>query len=280
MSLIFKSNVPFTGNIKDLPYRYVFGEYVADSIVGVRLLNPDYKGALLQVTRSTDGNKMEVYPEDSAYIDELSVEVFADGGNLTVSKLYDQSGKGNDFFREDVARRPFLVKAGVLQRDSKGFPAIRYDEGNQALVCRNLSLSSSSGVGFYLESQFTGAAVSNVDNTRSAKSVGIGVYSGVNKFIYKSSDTDKADKDISIGGTVNTPSTIITYVNASSSLFTCSVNNETTTSPIVFTQMQNLDAVAIGSDNIAFTAGNNMKGTLSAFAVFSSPATADHLLKN
>jgi len=62
----------------------------------VRLLSSKYEGPLYQVRRKSDGETKDIGMLPSGYANSEEQDTFLDGGAGTISKLYDQSGKGND----------------------------------------------------------------------------------------------------------------------------------------------------------------------------------------
>ncbi|MBN1760026.1 MAG: hypothetical protein JW863_16990 [Chitinispirillaceae bacterium] len=62
----------------------------------IRQLNSKYNGPLYQVRRSSDGQTKDIPQMDDGFADSKVQDDFLGGGGGTVSKLYDQSGNGND----------------------------------------------------------------------------------------------------------------------------------------------------------------------------------------
>jgi hypothetical protein len=66
----------------------------------VRLLLSTYTGPLYQVRRTSDNATMDIYPLSGGTIADAAVQdSFLDTGAGTISKLYDQSGRGNDLIK-------------------------------------------------------------------------------------------------------------------------------------------------------------------------------------
>jgi hypothetical protein len=66
----------------------------------VRLLLSTYTGPLYQVRRTSDSATMDIYPLTGGTVANAAVQdSFLDTGAGTISKLYDQSGKGNDLIK-------------------------------------------------------------------------------------------------------------------------------------------------------------------------------------
>jgi non-reducing end alpha-L-arabinofuranosidase len=66
----------------------------------VRLLLSTYMGPLYQVRRTSDNATMDIYPLTGGTVADAAVqESFLDTGAGTISKLYDQSGRGNDLIK-------------------------------------------------------------------------------------------------------------------------------------------------------------------------------------
>lgn len=278
MSLVLKSNVAYTGSIADLPYRYIFEGIEVDALVGCSLMKPDYNGALMRIERVSDNTELDIFPQNGKYIDEAEVLSFANGSDVRVMKLYDQTGNNNHFSREDVIRRPFIVKGGVLQRDSAGLPALTFDDGNQALVARDISLFNQTGIGFYLAGTFDQEIASNRDTVRDIHAPSISINAGSLDFKYKQSDTLLTENKISMGNYANVPIVLRTFLNATLGTFQYSVNSTSASQSAPYVQMRTLKSVAIGSAHPTFTGQYNMRGKFSAMAIYSSKKTADALL--
>lgn len=60
-----------------------------------RLLYSKYKGPLYQVSRDSDGKTLDIYPV-KGYADAAAQDEFCNGTLGRITKIYDQSGKGND----------------------------------------------------------------------------------------------------------------------------------------------------------------------------------------
>lgn len=278
MSLVLKSNVAYTGSIKDLPYRYIFENLEVDALIGCSLMKSSYKGAIMRIERISDNTEIDIFPQNGKYINESEVLSFANGSDVRVATLYDQTGNSNHFARTDTVRRPFLIKGGAFQRDSQGLPAIRFDEGNQALAVSDVTLAKTTGVGFYVKAAFTGFAVGAYDTVRGDETLGIAALTSKNTFHYRASNTSPAKKTKDLLGSVAVPNVIKTYVNASTSQLTHTVNGVGNTQPIDYTQIQTFKSFGLGSGVNNFTTATNMRGLFSALAIFSSKNTADALL--
>jgi hypothetical protein len=75
-----------------------------------RLLS-SYTGPLLNVKRSTDGATSDIGYQASGFIDTAALAAFAQGGTLTIQKMYDQSGKSPNALV--AAAAPGITTAGV-----------------------------------------------------------------------------------------------------------------------------------------------------------------------
>jgi hypothetical protein len=63
----------------------------------VRTLDSAYTGPLYEVTRASDGSTLNISAEpDTGVADAMAQEQFCQGTTCTITRLYDQSGEGND----------------------------------------------------------------------------------------------------------------------------------------------------------------------------------------
>ena len=96
-------------------------------IAGLKRINYGYGGALFRVRRGSDNAEKDFFSTEG-------VAAWVGAGNDGfVTKLYDQSGKGNDWTNDTTAEQPKIVEDGSLTtKDSK--PAMKFS-GGQALFC-------------------------------------------------------------------------------------------------------------------------------------------------
>ena len=192
MSLVLKSNVAYKGSLSDLP---IIGDMYqvtnAVTMVGTRLLNGTYKGALLRVRRKVDNAEKDIGYTANGGLDTASLMSFIGSGDGAVAVMYDQSGNGNNIRRAYAEGQPEIVIAGVLQVDDKGQACLRYRLPDKAMFLANPPSTVQSYMGAYIEGKFDvyGFAVIHPEN--SDKSFfALKAENGVTKLHYRNSLTD------------------------------------------------------------------------------------------
>jgi len=61
----------------------------------VRALSSSYKGSLYQVKRASDGKTQDIGQTADGFADSAAQDTFCAGTTCTITRIYDQSGKGN-----------------------------------------------------------------------------------------------------------------------------------------------------------------------------------------
>ena len=100
----------------------------AAAAYSLRKLRTDYTGAAIEVRKTVGG---ETFIQDIGFVDgELDTESllsFAEGGDVFVTKWYDQSGAGNnDAVQVSESAQPQIVSSGVVILENEK-PAIEFD---------------------------------------------------------------------------------------------------------------------------------------------------------
>ena len=96
----------------------------AEAAFSLRLLDTSYTGSAIEAYKS--GGTTQDIGFVSGALDEVALLTFAAGGNVYVSKWYDQSGNGNNFTNtSEIQEMPVIVVGGVLEKYS-GKPAFRF----------------------------------------------------------------------------------------------------------------------------------------------------------
>ncbi len=90
----------------------------------LRALNSAYVGALVEVRRSSDGAKRDIYANYDGSLDVGSLLSFTGAGNGFVSTWYDQSGNGNDATQATTTSQPKIVNAGALVTGGLDFDGV------------------------------------------------------------------------------------------------------------------------------------------------------------
>ena len=99
---------------------------------GLRRLVTGYSGPVVTVVRSTDGTSQDIGVNGSGDFDSAAAVTFSAGGDLAVSRLWDQTGNGRHLDQATAANRPKLATAGVVETQG-GRPCITFDGSNDYL---------------------------------------------------------------------------------------------------------------------------------------------------
>lgn len=97
----------------------------ASSIFSLRQTKKTYTGALIRVRRDRDNSEIDVFCDESGYLDTQVLLRFANYGNVFVTVWYDQSGNALNAVQTDNSKQPFIVKNGRLIRNNF-LPAIEF----------------------------------------------------------------------------------------------------------------------------------------------------------
>lgn len=94
-----------------------------------RRLSSSYTGALIRVRRSSDNTEQDIGYNGSNVLDESALTSFVGANNGLVTKLYDQSGNGQDLSQSIAEWQPTIVSSGtIVKRLSK--PALDFGFNN------------------------------------------------------------------------------------------------------------------------------------------------------
>ena len=126
----------------------------AAAAYSLRKLRTDYEGAAIEVRRSSD-NAVQDIGFVANELDTDSLLSFAEGGDVSVAKWYDQSGgAGNDVVQVSESAQPKIVSLGNLVEEN-GKPSIYFD-GNVELVSLNNTNYGTSSRSLFLSSKLDG----------------------------------------------------------------------------------------------------------------------------
>lgn len=115
--------------VEDAPLLDAYGG--AHAAYSLRKLNSDYTGSAIRLRRTNDSEELDIGFDANGNLDIAACDAFYNGSNLTVKKLYDQSGNGNDVTQSTNSAQPLLYNNnGLIPLD--GRPAMRF-VGNDAL---------------------------------------------------------------------------------------------------------------------------------------------------
>lgn len=93
---------------------------------GLRLLDSDWTGNLIELRRSSDNAVAEFGATATGDLDEAAIMAWVGGGSAFATKWIDQSGNGRHMTQTNAANQPPLVNAGVMYK-SNGRPYLRLD---------------------------------------------------------------------------------------------------------------------------------------------------------
>ena len=89
---------------------------------GVQRLVSGYDGPLFEIRRASDGATLNVAPRtDGDFPDYEAIDAWAGGSELTVTRVYDQTGNGRDLVQGSVANQP---RYDISLRDGDAVPLI------------------------------------------------------------------------------------------------------------------------------------------------------------
>jgi hypothetical protein len=126
----------------------------ATAAYGVRLLNSNYAGPLINIRRSSDNSTEDVYPSGNQF-PVSAVSTWAGGSTIYVTKWYDQTGNGNHISQSTTTTQPTLTLNAY-----NGFPGVTFSSANSTDL--NASFTFVSG-----NSPWTGHAVLLNDSSTS-----------------------------------------------------------------------------------------------------------------
>ncbi len=107
------------------------------AVYGVRRLVDGYCGPLIRVARSSDGGELDIWWDETGWLDVAALLAFAAGGSVYVVCWYDQSGLGRHAVQATPAARPRIVAAGVVDVAPSGRPWLVFS-GSQSLSTSTL----------------------------------------------------------------------------------------------------------------------------------------------
>lgn len=124
----------------------------------VRKVNCSYTGYCLKVRRSSDNTESDIGFLSNA-LDQTALLAFVGAGNGYVSKIYDQSGNGNDAVQTTTGSQPILVTSGVVNT-SNSLPAIYFDGSDDYMNISTPVSASYSWTSFMVQRRGTNSDVS------------------------------------------------------------------------------------------------------------------------
>ena len=107
----------------------------ASAAYSVRKLSYTYSGAAIRVRRSSDNTEQNI-GFVGFDLDTTALTTFVGAGSGFITKWYDQSGNGNDFFANIAAAQPIIINLGTLSIVNLK-PAIKFDGLNNYLLGTN-----------------------------------------------------------------------------------------------------------------------------------------------
>ena len=122
MALVLKSNKSYNGTPSLLPqYNIING---AKKIYATYLANPLYKGSIAEIVNSS-GEIKEIKAGDDGFLSATELVSFANGGNVTIKSLFNQSGGSGSATRTDVIYQPLIVENGVVVKNRFNKPSMK-----------------------------------------------------------------------------------------------------------------------------------------------------------
>lgn len=98
------------------PEQLLLDNYTGAKVaVSVRQLSGTYTGPCLRVRRASDDSEVDI-GFDGGEINELELSVFCAATDCYVTKWYDQSGNGKDFFAIASNNEPLIVSSGTIEK--------------------------------------------------------------------------------------------------------------------------------------------------------------------
>jgi len=99
----------------------------AAAAYSLRKLRTDYTGPAIEVRKTVGGEtSIQNIGFVNGELDTTSLLSFADGGDVFVTKWYDQSGEGNDVAQISQSAQPKIVSSGIVI-ERNGTPAVKFD---------------------------------------------------------------------------------------------------------------------------------------------------------
>lgn len=132
--------------------------------VSVRQLSGTYTGPCLRVRRASDDSEVDIGFEGGE-INQLELSVFCAATDCYVTKWYDQSGNGKDFYAIASNNAPLIVSSGTIEKVN-GKVAIHAD-GADDFFTTNGVLVSNTGDDFICSVYAVGKAEGSPGTTNS-----------------------------------------------------------------------------------------------------------------
>jgi len=87
------------------------------ALSAARLLSIDYDGPLMRIRRSQDNDELDIYANDTGFLDSDAIAAFISTGSAYVVRLYNQAG-GGYFGQIDASKQPSIAAGGVLHTEN------------------------------------------------------------------------------------------------------------------------------------------------------------------
>lgn len=106
-----------------------------------RRLLARHSSSLLRVRRSTDSTESDIGVTATGDLDTTALLAFCGAGNGFITKVYDQSGNGNDLTQTSASAQPRIVSAGVVDTVGGVIAARFFNSSTTSLTVNSLAAS-------------------------------------------------------------------------------------------------------------------------------------------
>lgn len=280
MAIVLKSNVKFTGDISALPRTYEFDSINdAISMVGNRRLKSNYKGAIMRVAR-TDNAELDIFSLKNGKLDTSSLLAFAGSNSARVVRLYDQSGKGNNFEQTSTGLQPIIVLNGVLQTASNGDACINCAALTGATKFMRLARAPS-GTLNNIAVLLDGAGKKDLFNVIDSRSEETTMFrlreeAGSVEFLYRNTPSDSLHT-LNIGKAATTLSRYYAAIKAADGIAVAKSVTASKSEPLSsYSPITTTSAILLGSSSLSNT-GANLNGYITTLIVVNNTEDSNKL---
>lgn len=280
MAIVLKSNVKFTGDISELPRSYEFDSINdAISMVGNRRLKSNYKGAIMRVAR-TDNAELDIYSLKNGRLDTSSLLAFTGSNSARVVRLYDQSGKGNNFEQINIGSQPVIVLNGVLQTASNGDACINFAALTGAKKLMRLARATSTAlnnIAVLLDGAGQQDLFSVIDSRAEASTMfRLREEAGSVEFLYRNTPSDSL-RTLNIGTAATTLSRYYAAIKAADGIAVAKSVTASKSEPLSnYSPIVTTSAILLGSSSLT-NSFSNLDGYITTLIVVNNAADSNKL---
>lgn len=142
----------------------------ATTAYGLRRLRQEYRGPAIRVRRSSDNVEIDIGFRQDDTLDIGGLISFVGSGSGFITRLYDQSGNGNNATQGTTTRQPAIITSGVLNTIG-GKPAMKSD-GSDDRLALTTAFATTLPQSSFAVAQNSAAGTSNTIHSRSASNTG------------------------------------------------------------------------------------------------------------